>query len=528
MEGRGDVMNSVALVRGLRKAFSLALVANVVVRVPGATSAARAPFPASRARVATSTPPTPRPEATMSPTIASWILAGPLEGIAEAATPGLPAVEIAPGQNVQEIVAAAPPGTTFLLKTGVHRVQSIRPRDGDTITGEAGAVLSGARLLTAFTRSGGYWVASGQTQQGAHHGQCQAGYSRCGVPEQLFIDDRLLLLVGSPSEIVPGTWYFDYAGDRIVFADDPTGHRVETSVSTTAIEATANHVTVSGLTIEKYANLAQNGVVTADGTTGWDISRNEVRWNHGLGIRIGTDMRVTANHVHHNGQLGIGGAGSGVLVEANEIAYNNTAHFDPSWEAGGAKFVLTDGLTVRENNVHHNSGPGLWTDIDNINTTYEGNTVEDNERMGIFHEISYAAVIRHNIVRRNGFGFPTWMWGAGILVAASPDVEVYGNTVEGNADGIGAIQQKRGAGVHGPHETSNLWVHDNTVTMTQGWTGLVQDVGDSSYFSSRDNRFDRNRYQLGRGATFFTWKDAECSEAQWKDYGEDVVGTFSR
>ena len=57
---------------------------------------------------------------------------------------------------------------------------------------------------------------------------------------------------------------------------------------------------------------------------------------------------------------------------------------------------------MRDNHVHHNEGPGLWTDIDNIHTLYEGNLVEHNANVGIFHEISYDAVIRNNIVRDNG------------------------------------------------------------------------------------------------------------------------------
>jgi parallel beta-helix repeat protein len=408
-------------------------------------------------------------------------------------------------------------------------MQVISPKNGDTFTGEPGAILSGARVLTAFTRSGDYWVAAGQVQEGGRHGAfCQDGYPRCNYPEQLFLDDELLVHVGTLGEVAPGKWFFDYPADRIYFADDPTGRRVETSVAVRAFEATANNVTVSGLIVERYANQAQSGAIHSDGTTGWVISGNEVRWNHGVGVRVGTGAQLLRNNIHHNGQIGVGGGGTNALVEGNEIAWNNTNHFDWAWEAGGGKWAGTTKLTVRGNFAHHNGGPGLWTDIDNLDTLYENNTVEDNAWVGIFHEISYAAVIRNNVVRRNGFAHPEWIWGAGILVAASPNVEVYGNTLEANADGIGAVQQSRGSGKYGPYQVSNLWVHDNTIDMTVGFTGLVQDIGDRSYFTSRNNRFERNRYRLGSGKAYFVWLDEERPESEWKSYAQDVQGTFAR
>ena len=78
-------------------------------------------------------------------------------------------------------------------------------------------------------------------------------------------------------------------------------------------------------------------------------------------------------------------------MEGNEIAYNNTAGFTTGWEAGGLKFVLTNGLIVRGNFSHHNDGTGIHCDIDCINTLIENNRVEDNNWRGIFYEISYKA-----------------------------------------------------------------------------------------------------------------------------------------
>ena len=82
---------------------------------------------------------------------------------------------ISPGDDIQARVDAAPPGTTFLLTAGVHRMHSIVPKNGDVFTGEPGAVLSGARLLTTAARSGSYL---GGCEPDA--GRRSAGYARRG------------------------------------------------------------------------------------------------------------------------------------------------------------------------------------------------------------------------------------------------------------------------------------------------------------------------------------------------------------
>jgi hypothetical protein len=40
-------------------------------------------------------------------------------------------------------VNAAPEGTTFMPKSGVHRLQTVTPKNGNTFLGEPGAILDG-------------------------------------------------------------------------------------------------------------------------------------------------------------------------------------------------------------------------------------------------------------------------------------------------------------------------------------------------------------------------------------------------
>jgi parallel beta-helix repeat protein len=445
-----------------------------------------------------------------------------------------PLTWIYPGDDIQARVDAHPAGTSFTIKAGVHRLQSIRPKRGNAFIGEPGAVLSGAQLLTGFARAGSTWSVAGQTQEGARSaygtvpaGACMASSPRCYFPEDLFIDDVPQQHAPSLAAVTPGWWYFDYGADRIHIGTDPTGRRVETSVRTKAFDGQygVHDVVIRGLIVEKYANPAQSGAVSANNTNGWLVEDNEVRLNHGIGIFIsnGTGHRAVGNHVHHNGQLGIGSYGTdGLVVERNEIAHNNVAGYNASWEAGGTKFARTTNIRIRGNDVHDNRGKGLWTDIDNTGVLMEGNTVRANTDYGIHHEISYDAIIRDNLVENNGW--------EGIMVTRSPDVEVAGNTVRGNRNPqiVGRQDVVGPVGKHGPLELRDFDVHDNIVT---GGVGIVLGGGvkDATFFTSRNNRFDRNHYDLtGASASPFAWQNGWRTEQQWRSYGLDANGVFTR
>ncbi|MBA2480469.1 MAG: right-handed parallel beta-helix repeat-containing protein [Planctomycetes bacterium] len=455
----------------------------------------------------------------------------PFVVVLAAATAPSAEVILRPGNDIQAAVAANPPGTTFRIARGLYRHQEITPKDNDVFIGEPGAILSGARLLTAFVREGVYWVATGQTQQGQVHGDTEPGW-RSQYAEDLFIDDVALQHVPALSDVGPGKWFFDYAADKIYFANDPAGHRVETSVSRRAFAGGATGVTIRGLVIEKYAIPAQMGAIGDQyPSRSWTIIDNEVRWNHGTGINVSTGSVVRDNRVHHNGQKGIGAGGDDILIEGNEISFSNVAHFDSGWEAGGTKFANTARLTVRANYSHDNRGTGLWTDINNIDTLYERNVCADNFDAGIFHEISYRAIVRDNVVVGNGRAFDVWLWGAGILISTSRDVEIFGNTVDVASDGgngIALIQQQRGDGAYGPYVTANCRVHDNTVVFrgVAGQTGGVADWQWDEFFAA-GNTFDRNAYHVTDLAEDrFGWANAARTWTDFRTYGLEATGTI--
>ena len=61
-------------------------------------------------------------------------------------------VTIAPGQSIQAAVNSQPSGTTFVLKAGTYRNQSVVPKSGDVFIGEKGAVLDGGNVVGMITR----------------------------------------------------------------------------------------------------------------------------------------------------------------------------------------------------------------------------------------------------------------------------------------------------------------------------------------------------------------------------------------
>lgn len=436
------------------------------------------------------------------------------------------AVEVTPDDDLGTLVADAPENTTFVLTAGTHRMRSVEPKDGMSFIGTPGAVMSGAVVLGGFQRDGDFWRVDGIQLSAATGGSCVTGYDGCVFSEDLFMDNVMLWQVTDLADLDEGRWYWD--GDSIYVANDPTTRRVELSVTPFAFLGGADDVTIQDLVIENYATPSQHGAIQAqelgDGDRGqnWLISNVEVSGAHAVGIRTGDGTRVSGVYVHHNGQLGISvSGGTDVLVEDSEIAYNNIAGFDWAWEGGGLKATRTDGLVVRSTLSHNNEGPGLWTDIDAADTRYEDNTVLDNAAAGIFHEISGSAVITGNTVEGNGHSKPEWLWGAGILIAASRDVEVSDNRVAGNADGIAGIQQERGDGPFGQRLLLNITVHDNVIEMDEGQTGVVDDSGKDEIFDDGNIVFNANTY-VGVSGRRFAWHGRSLDKDAWMAVGQDT------
>ncbi len=204
-------------------------------------------------------------------------------------------------------------------------------------------------------------------------------------------------------------------------------------------------VTVEYLTIKEFTPAVDHAAINQEANTDWTIRHNTVTLNvPGAGVLAGANNNLIHNCLSRNGQYGFQGADVvgfssdsvtggpyNITAEDNEISYNDTcdlegrmenqaAHLDnynpvpPRYRnancghvtgdgnQGGFKLWRTNGVTIKDNYIHNNWGPGGWADTDNANTTWTGNKITDNDGSAIIEETSYNFSITHNYLARNG------------------------------------------------------------------------------------------------------------------------------
>lgn len=280
---------------------------------------------------------------------------------------------------------------------------------------------------------------------------------------------------------------------------------------TRAVSGNATNVTLDSFTVQNYNTGTQNGAIKPHGTiaTGWILRNMTVKKNMYTGVNAATNMQILGGHYNENEQMGIGGSTdtfniSGVVLDGldsnpatydgPELAYNNNLHNSCLWEGGGIKLVGSN-FIVRNVWAHDNVCFGIWMDINVTDTLIERNKIENNGFAGIHYEISQDGCIRNNVLTNNGHDpINNWYWGAGISIAGSFNVEVYGNTLTNNFNGIAGIQQDRPEHTPPEHDLDNLYVHNNTVSGS-GLSGIIADNGDD--LSLRDIVFENNTFSGG-------------------------------
>jgi hypothetical protein len=202
-----------------------------------------------------------------------------------------------------------------------------------------------------------------------------------------------------------------------------------------AFTGAASNVTINYLTIENFGTGSSakhpsgdnggQGVVNHDSGRGWVMKHLTVQYNAGAGVFVGTDGILSYSCLRDNGEYGFQGIGrtpgtfnaTHLTINHNEVSGNNTW----DWESknggcgcsGADKFWNVADVSLTDNYIHNNHGPGIWADTDNANFDVENNYVSSNDGEAVIYETSYNLRLAHNTFRRNALvdgpgldGFP--------------------------------------------------------------------------------------------------------------------------
>jgi hypothetical protein len=420
-----------------------------------------------------------------------------------------PGTAVKPFQTIGAAVAKLHAGDTVTIKAGIYREafavtvsgSAEKPIVIQAAPGER-VVVTGADLVKGWTKTDDLthrpiWKKTPWSQWNDCNNSVDSLDRKSGP--QLIADCVLLRRVGSLKEMTPGTFFFDAAQDGAVYlwmtpspaastgaqvtakgaawwdepvnlaSEDPNQHQIEASVRGKLVSVLGqSHVTLRGLTLRYDTAAAQDGALSVDVGPKQGIADSHditvencvIEFCHGRGLTcVGEHITVRGCYMRRNGASGAGGRLRDSLWEDNVLDGNTTFGHSVGWEAGGVKFLFTNGLTVRRCQFINNFGPGLWFDTGNFGNVIERNFCAHNEGPGIMLEVSpdFASddpgakpvvtlragddpsetkqisvgptIVRNNVCVANCIQG----WGIGILLQLASDTYVLNNTIVGNS-----------------------------------------------------------------------------------------------
>jgi parallel beta-helix repeat protein len=383
-------------------------------------------------------------------------------------------------ESLQGLIDAATPGSIVEVPGNCVYREALTINKPLTLKAGQGAEIRGSDVWQQWSYDGNYWMSDKTYPElelgDAYNARTHCQTDRCDDPEQVFVDGEPLVQVASEPQ--SGEFALDNQR-KVLLADDPRGKVVEVSVRQYWIRGEAPDVTIDGF-VMKYAATPNRSAAIFNGyESNWTVENSELAYAHSTNLSLkggepSSTHRILNNDIHHAGKMGLGG--SGHLIVGNNHIHDNDTESWGHWEAGGMKFVQARSLHFFANEVDHNNDHGVWCDAQCHDGLIENNRIHNNVGQGIFWEVSYNAVIRHNVIYENGWPDHEWA-SAGIMVATSDGVEVYRNLLAWNADGIVLQCQNRpeckhlrGNSTDAPEiGLKNTYVHHNMI-IAKDWT----------------------------------------------------------
>jgi hypothetical protein len=430
------------------------------------------------------------------------------------AVPGSPPTWPGPDQYIQDAINATGSGTAFKLLSGVHRMQSIKLRTGDTLELADGAILRGSQDISglSWTSDSTEWWASISDITAMSTFNARDGYDVTEGSSSMY--RQWPIIDGDPkpfrtlrSQMDATSCWYDPGANRLYIGVNPAGKTVELARIYIAIEAASSSVTGVNIfgdranpgIIENYASGQSTSGAGIDlgrynhsniTNAGWTMRDLEIRNFRGMCLSHGDNSTIERITLHHTGQLGLGGAWSeDIVFRYNCLYVNGIGGWSNGGEAGNTKwthqrrgivagnyFDTVDPNDPTFDHPHQSSVGSAWWDVSNDGCRIFSNEFLDRAHItmrGAFWEISYSMKFYNNILYQTSWNAENASWMVGMAMNTSgakpgsthyDTVEIYDNIFYECAGGPKAAQEvSRGSGDFGLYLTDYLDVHDNVI-----------------------------------------------------------------
>ena len=363
----------------------------------------------------------------------------------------------APLRTVSAAISRAASGATIVLRAGTYHESATIPAGKRlTIQSYPGEIVwfDGSRIVNNWVSDGTIFSAGNWTAQfdasptftfGAADGTT-AGWSfvnpqypMAAHPDQVWIDGVAQKQVGSRAEVKPGTFYVDYASDKLFLGTNPAGKTVRASDIAKAISIRGAGSTVRGIGVQRYApSVPHMGAVTVEvpNVTVENVFVNDTATTGLFVMQSGVVVRNVT--LLRNGMLGSSMSTADNLTVTGMLAdANNTERFNNAPVSGGLKISRSRGVSVTSSQFADNLGPGLWFDESVYDGSVVGNDILDNKGHGLILEISAKFGVVDNLITGNT--------GDGLKLNNTSDASVWNNTFVGNGRSLNIVQDTRRA-----------------------------------------------------------------------------------
>ncbi len=397
-----------------------------------------------------------------------------------------------PFASIQDAIDAATSGSTIVIRGGSYDESVVIPQ-GKALTlqpypGEA-VWLDGSRAVSSWTSTttakGTTWStawsvafdSSPTYTRGAPDGTdvgwsfVNATHPLAAHPDQVWLDGAALAQVGSPSQLVPGTFFVNPDNGRLFLGSDPNGHEVRASDTIKAVTVLGTGSVIRGMGIRRFApSVPDMGavVVLGDNVTLENLSITD---NATTGLSVdASGATLKKLTVARNGMLGIHADSADDLTATNLLVTdNNTEQFNRAPVAGGMKTTRSRHVSVSSSAFLRNDGNALWFDESVYDGTAVSNDIMDNSGNGLVVELSSLFTLANNVVANNGI--------AGVLISDSNQAAVWNNTVTGNNRDINITQgDRRASNLSIPGHDPRQVLPDPTVTWVTGQVTVKNNV----------------------------------------------------